>query len=165
MPNESYSLLLNSQNAINRDNSSGNINSYKYYINWSAVLPKKYSTFNVSFTLKSVNVTTSLTINSLVSVDFGQSNLYDQSNNQSKILGFAYPVAVQQASAVWNYYYISTLAENHPVTISYPTNDIITVNFRNIDLTTAFVMYHYVIQLTFTPIQISNQEQIFMNSI
>ena len=31
MSTESYSLIINSQNAVNRDSSSGNINSYKYY--------------------------------------------------------------------------------------------------------------------------------------
>ena len=164
MSNESYSLILNSQNAINRDGT--NINSYRYFINWSAVLPKKYGSFNVSFTLKSLNVTTNLTINALINIDFGQTNNFDQSNNQSKFIGIVTPVAVQQASAVWNYHYISTLTENQPITISYPTNNFITVLFRNFDLTTAFTMYHYVLQLTFTPIlQISDKEQIFLNSI
>ena len=41
MSTESYSLIINSQNAVNRDSSSGNINSYKYFISWDSVLPKK----------------------------------------------------------------------------------------------------------------------------
>ena len=141
MPNESYSLILNSQNAINRDGT--NINSYRYFINWSSVLPKKYGSFNVSFTLKSVNVTTNLTINALVNIDFGQSNLFDQTSNQSKFIGIVYPVAVQQASAVWNYHYISTLTENQPITISYPTNNFITFNnsFYNVSLCITINIY------------------------
>ena len=164
MSNESYSLILNSQNAINRDGT--NINSYRYFINWSSVLPKKYGSFNVSFSLKSVNVTTNLSVTALVNIDFGQTNNFDQTSNQSKFIGIVYPVAVEQASTIWNYYYNSTLNENQPITISYPTNNFITVQFRNIDLTTAFTMFHYVLQLTVTPIlQISDKEQIFLNSI
>lgn len=165
MHNESYTLILNSQNEVNRDNSSGNINSYKYYINWSVVLPKKFASFNVSYTLKSINTLASITSNAFVSIDFGQTNKFDQTSNQSKILGITVPVAFYQTTTTMQYYYISTLTENFPVTISYPTNSFITVSFTNFDTVTPFVMYHYVIQLTFTPIQISNQEQIFMNSI
>ena len=152
------------KNAINRDGT--NINSYRYFINWSAVLPKKYGSFNVNFTLKSVNVTTNLSVTALVNIDFGQTNNFDQTSNQSKFIGIAYPVAVEQASTIWNYYYNSTLNENQPITISYPTNNFITVQFRNIDLTTAFTMFHYVLQLKFTHIlKISDKEQIFLNSI
>jgi hypothetical protein len=152
MSNESYSLIINSQNATNRDNSSGNINSYKYYINWDSVLPKKYSTFNVGFTLKSINTATNITVNALVNINFGQSNMSDQTNNPSQSLGIAYPVVVQQTAVAWNYYYNSTLNDNQPVTISYPVNQFITVSFTNFDLTTALTMYHYVLQLTFTPV-------------
>jgi hypothetical protein len=164
---ESYSLIINSQNTLNRDNSSGNINSYKYYINWDTVLPKKYSTFNVGFTLKSINTATNITVNALVNINFGQSNMFDQSNNQSTCLGIAYPVPVQQTANTWNYFYNSTLNDNQPVSISYPTNQIITVTFTNFDLTTALTMYNYVLQLTFTPNikYISNEEQRFLNSL
>jgi hypothetical protein len=149
---ESFSLILNSQNAANRDNSSGAIASYKYYINWDAVLPTRNQTYNVSFTLKSVNTGNQLTANALVSINFGQTNIMDQSNNQVSILGICYPVVVQQAANAWNYYYNSTLNDNTPITISYPSNSIITVTFTNFDLATAFVMYHYVLQLIFTPV-------------
>ena len=162
---ETYSLIINSQNAINRDTSSGNINSYKYYVNWDAVLPKKYSNFNVGFTLKSVNTATNITVNALVNINFGQSNMFDQTNNQSQSLGIAYPVPVQQTANSWNYFYNSTLNDNQPVTISYPVNQIITVTFTNFDLATALTMYHYVLQLTFTPVTNDNAEQTFLNRI
>ncbi len=149
---ESFSLILNSQNAINRDNSSGTIASYKYYINWDAVLPTRNQTYNVSFTLKSVNTNNQLTANGLVSINLGQTNIMDQSNNQVSFLGICYPVVVQQNANAWNYYFNSTLNDNTPVTISYPSNRIITVSFTNIDLVTPFVMYHYVLQLIFTPV-------------
>ena len=105
MSTESYSLIINSQNAVNRDSSSGNINSYKYFISWDSVLPKKYSTFDVGFTLKSVNTATNITVNALIGIDFGQTNLFDQTINQSRIIGITYPVPVQQTANTWNYFY------------------------------------------------------------
>ena len=154
---ENYSLIINSQNATNRLTTSTPLNSNQYYINWSSVLPKRYQMYNVSFTLKSVNITTSLTVNALVGINFGQTNLYDQSNNPSTTLGICYPVAVQQTSTTWNYFYNSTLNDNTPVTISYPSNSIITVNFTNFDLTTPVVMQHYILQLQFTPLLVLDQ--------
>ncbi len=149
---ETFSLILNSQNVANRDNSSGSIASYKYYINWDAVLPTRNQTYNVSFTLKSVNTAVQLTANGFVSINFGQTNAMDQSNNQVSILGICYPVVIQQNSTSWTYYYNSTLNDNTPTTISYPSNSIITVLFTNFNPAVAFTMYDYVLQLIFTPV-------------
>ena len=116
--------------------------------------------------MKSVNTATNITVNALVGIDFGQTNLFDQTINQSRIIGITYPVPVQQTANTWNYFYSSTLNDNQPVTISYPTNQMITISFTNFDLTTPLTMYHYVLQLTFTPHTIiTNQDQIFLNSI
>ena len=50
MSNESYSLILNSQNATNRLNNSTTSMSY---INWDALLPRKYSQYSLNWQLKS----------------------------------------------------------------------------------------------------------------
>lgn len=149
---ESFSLILNSQNATNLDNSSGEIASYKYYINWDSVLPTRRQTYNVSFTLKSVNTNVQLTANGFIDINFGQTNIMDQSNNPVTKIGICYPVVIQQNAAAWNYYYNSTIIDNTPVTISYPSNKLITVLFTDFNSATAFTMYHYVLQLIFTPI-------------
>ena len=51
MSNESYSLVLNSQNATNRLNTS--TTSMSYNINWDALLPRKYSQYSLNWQLKS----------------------------------------------------------------------------------------------------------------
>lgn len=162
---ETFSLILNAQNANNKI-AGGSLTTYfQYYVNWDSVLPKKHQTFNVSFTLKSVNTATQITVNALVSINFGQANISDQNNSSSTYLGIAYPVPVQQSSTTWNYFYNSTLNDNPPVTISYPVNQIITVRFTNFDLTTALTMYNYVLQIQFTPVITTNSEQQTNNTL
>ncbi len=52
---ETYSLILNSQTAINR--SGNNQNAYSYYINWDAILPKQYESFNLIISFQSLSIT------------------------------------------------------------------------------------------------------------
>jgi hypothetical protein len=137
---ENYTILLNSQNSTNRDISSGNLNSYKYYVNWDSVLPKHYNKFEVSFCFKSIIQATAITENVILSVDFGHTNMNDQTANPSSYLGVIYPVINGT-----NYYYNANKNDNFNITISYPTNNFINVKFTDFDLTTA-VMYNYVLK-------------------
>jgi len=57
MSNETYSLVLNSQNATNRVNNAST-SSISYNINWDNVLPRKYSQYSLNWQLKSNNVST-----------------------------------------------------------------------------------------------------------
>ncbi len=91
-----------------------------------------------------------LAAHGLVSTNFGQTDVMDQSNNQVSTLGVCCPVVIQEAANAWNYFYTSTLNDNTPITISYPSNSIITVLFPDFDSAVAFVMYDYVLQLKFT---------------
>lgn len=147
---DTYTLFLNSQNTTGIVNSA-NLNAYQYYINWAPILQKRWQTFNLSFTLKSVSNATPQTANALVSINFGQSNACQNGGGTSNVIGYCYPVAYQTAGNAWQYYYNCNAGDNLPITISYPTNNIITVTFQNFDLTTPFVMLHYVLELTFTP--------------
>ena len=52
MSNETYSLVLNSQNATNRVNNAST-SSISYNINWDNVLPRKYSQYSLNWQLKS----------------------------------------------------------------------------------------------------------------
>jgi hypothetical protein len=52
MSNESYSLVLNSQNATNRGVNT-TLSSISYNINWDTVLPRKYSQYSLNWQLKS----------------------------------------------------------------------------------------------------------------
>jgi hypothetical protein len=146
-----YTLVLNSQNSTNRTGS--NINSYTYYINWDVVLDRIHQNYSVGFTLKSVNTSTSITVNGFVSINFGRSNCYEQSNSQTSKIGFFYPVCVQQTQTTFNYFFNATSNDNSPIEIAYPSNKFINVVFSDFNpSTTSFTMYDYVLELTFTPI-------------
>ena len=52
MSNETYSLVLNSSNAINRTNNTS-LSSVSYNINWDSILPRKYNQYSLNWQLKS----------------------------------------------------------------------------------------------------------------
>ena len=139
---ESYSLILNSQNAKNKTGAS--INDLSYYVNWDSVLPTNNKGFKVTWTLKSVNTATVLTEDSLVSVTLGKTNTFDQTNCQTNILGLIHP------SNYGIYYYLSSsVFDNTYTIIQYPSDNLITVKFSDFDLSSAFTMIDYVLILTF----------------
>ena len=96
MQHNTHALVINSQNTTNR--SGANVNSYTYYINWDSVLPQinkdKAQTFNLSWTLKSVSTATVLNKNAIVSINFGRSNTFDQTNSQCSVIYFSQPLAL-----------------------------------------------------------------------
>jgi len=147
---DTFNLILNSQNSTNR---TGSLNSYTYFINWSSVLPEMNKTlpqtFNVTWTLKTINTSTNQTQSALVDVNFGQTNTCTQENQPSTIIGYIYPVPVQQSSTTWNYYLTATPYDNLVTTISYPVNNFITVKFSDFNSGTAFTMLNYVLILNF----------------
>jgi hypothetical protein len=152
MTRETYSLILNSQNATNLTNINGQT-QIQYYINWDSVLPYQNkdtprSTYIMTWTLKSVNTATSLNQNAFVDIKFGQSNTFEQGSTSSKI-GFIYPNAVQQTGASWTYFYQATAYDNLPTCISYPTSNLLTVTFQDFNSANAFAMIHYVLILNF----------------
>jgi hypothetical protein len=52
MSNETYSLVLNSQNATNRG-ANTTLSSISYNVNWDSILPRKYSQYSLNWQLKS----------------------------------------------------------------------------------------------------------------
>lgn len=55
--NESYSLILNSQNATNAT-INGGVYNITYNINWDSLLPRKYKKYSLSWQFKSTNLNT-----------------------------------------------------------------------------------------------------------
>jgi hypothetical protein len=156
MTRETYSLILNSQNATNLTTISGQT-QIQYYINWNAVLPYQNKDtprefYVMTWTLKSVNTATSLNQNAFVDIKFGQSNTCEQSSTSSKV-GFIYPNAVQQTSTTWTYFYQATAYDNLPTTIAYPSSNLLTVTFSDFNSANAFNMIHYVLILNFEAVK------------
>ena len=149
MKKETYTLVLNSQNATNR---IGTVkNKYQYYVNWSSFLPKpeninqKYSVKFTCTTLSTASIPDIFSLN----IDFGGSNCYDQSNSKSTFMGLMYPIGNNGT-----YYYIqSKYSDNGAVTIEYPNNNMITIGLNSIVNGSAntWATESYIV-LEFTPI-------------
>lgn len=60
IPQQTYSLVLNSQTSPNITNNS-NLSAYSYNVNWAGILPQQHKKYNVSFQLKSYNTNTNTT--------------------------------------------------------------------------------------------------------
>jgi len=127
---ENFNIVFNSRgvNAIDKTN----LNAVKYFVNWGSILPKKFKKFNTQFIFKSENTGIALTDNGFVNMDFGKVNVYDGYSNYQN-LGIVYPVAVQQTSTTFNYFYNSTNNDNNNFYMDYPVNQVITVNLKKFD--------------------------------
>ena len=147
-----YNLTLNTQSTSTSIINKTSLNKVQYNINWDAVLPRKFQEYLLTWTFKSVNTATSLNENLFVDINFGSTNSYDLNQMTSKI-GFVYPNVVQQDATHWSYFYQATIYDNPPTEISYPSNNLITINLYKFDGTTApTTALDYVLELSFVPI-------------
>ena len=146
-----YNLTLNTQ--IQTTANKPNLYTVQYNVNWDAILPRKFQEYQLIWTFKSVNTSTSINENLFIDINFGASNSYELTNQVSSKIGFIYPNAVQQTSTTWSYFYQSTIYDNPPVQISYPCSNIITVKLYKFDGVSApSFNLDYVLELSFTPI-------------
>ena len=138
---ENYTLYLSSQNTTNRTGTTKK--SLQYYINWHAILPKAENInqkFLVKFKFVGYIQGSFGEIYNL-QIDFGGSNMYDQSNSKSTYLGIMFPEDNATAIALTSgtggnvsyFYLVSDPNDNLPVTIEYPNNNLITVSINNIN--------------------------------
>jgi len=99
---------------------------------------------------------TSLTQNIICSVNFGYNTTYEQNNSQSSVLGCVYPYTypLSNTANISTFNYNCSVLDNGPIQIGYPTNQVITVKFLQMNGTSAFTqMPHYQLQLYFEPIK------------
>jgi len=155
---ENYTLVLSSQNATNRIGTLRK--NYQYYVNWSAVLPKPENInqkYLVKFSFISNPQASLIAEVYSLNIDFGGSNMYDQSQSRSTYLGYLYPLANYSSGAAGTYttysYSISKASDNMPVTIEYPNNNFITVNLVNSNTASGTTFTNeYTLTLEFVPI-------------
>jgi hypothetical protein len=135
---ENYTLVLSSQNTTNRIGTTKK--SLQYYINWNAILPKPENInqkYLVRFSFTSLAQASLIAEVYSLNIDFGGSNMYEQTNSKSTYLGYLYPLANYSSGAAGTYttysYSIAKSTDNVPVSIEYPNNSLITVNLVNIN--------------------------------
>jgi len=156
MKKETYTLYLNSQTATNRIGTTKN--KYQYYINWNAVLPKPENInqkYLVRFSFTSLAQASLIAEVYSLNIDFGGSNMYEQTNSKSTYLGYLYPLANYSSGAAGTYttysYSIAKSTDNVPVSIEYPNNSLITVNLVNINNASGTIFTNdYILTLEFT---------------
>lgn len=150
---KTYTLLLNSQNSVNRSGTT--TTNYTYYVNWKAVLPTECKKFDVSYSLKSVLGTTLLTDVVLLSMNIGNQSTYDQTYSQTPIV-----CALNPSSNVGTvyYYYQSNVTDQCGFMVGYPQNSFLNIKLLNSTpvngayaLTTSFP--DYILQISFTEIE------------
>ena len=146
---ESFVLQLSSQSATNR--LGANKRAYQYNINWSAILPKPADItqkYQLKYTFSSLS-TASISDIYTISVDFGGSNVYEQTNSKSTFIGLAFPIGNNGT----NYYIQSKYPDNVQVCIEYPNNSLITVNITPLLVGSGNIWnIEYIMMMEFTPI-------------
>ena len=99
---------------------------------------------------------TSYIQNIMCSVNFGYNTTYEQNNNPSSVLGCVYPYTypLSNTGNISIFNYNCTVMDNGPIQIGYPSNNVITVRFLQMNGTSAFtLMPNYQLQLYFEPIK------------
>jgi hypothetical protein len=152
---KTYTLLLNSTNAVNRTG-SGNQN-YTYYVKWNALLPFDVKKYDVAWSLKSACSSTLQSLPLLVSVNIGNQTTYDQTSMQTSIIGCINPKS-NPGSTIY-FYYESNITDQCGFVINHPgENNYLNVRILNVTPSTdgvyndASSFLNYVLQLSFTEI-------------
>ena len=120
---ESFSVILSTTSSNAQTSGLANYSNVNFYVNWDAILPRKYKQFIVSMVFKSDAVGTLATSVGNISVNLGKINV---SNGISPItnLGFCVPTVLGST----NSFYQSTSNDVIPVSCQYPMNNIVTVS-------------------------------------
>ena len=120
---ESFSVILSTTSSNAQTSGLANYSNVNFYVNWDAILPRKYKQFIVSMVFKSDAVGTLATSVGNISVNLGKINV---SNGISPItnLGFCVPTVLGST----NSFYQSTSNDVIPVSCQYPMNNIVNVS-------------------------------------
>jgi hypothetical protein len=130
--NNTMYCVMSGQGSQVYDISKGK-NYYSYYINWDAVLPRKYRKFNVSFsfnTLMSTNGPLSPASLVILSTDFGSFSGNEPNGGSNHNLGM---ITIGTMVGTTNYRFQALHGDNPASTINYPSNNVITIGLAEIN--------------------------------
>lgn len=159
MSEEYYSLVLNSTISTNIINNTSR-NSIQYFINWASVLPDKYQRYNLTFTFTTDYVALSTSASQAfgsISVNFGNAGVVGQNSATSTFIGQYIQYIGYCVSNTPVILYAAGSQDNPPTTISYPQNNIITVNITDVR-NSGNLIPNYILRLCFKPV--INQDQL-----
>ena len=146
--------MIDSNDAIGRDDSSGNVNSYSYFCDFNSVLPQNVNKFNISFSLRST-FQNGYTIGNacVLSINF-MCGTNTFSPGCRKNVPYTAVIDFIQVSGRFNY--DSDITNNVSRTISRPQSSLITLTLIDLGGTTISGMptlYRYYLEMKFTPVK------------
>jgi hypothetical protein len=114
-----------------------------------------YAINNATVTANAViySINSTFTNNVVCGVNFGYNTTYEQNNSQSTELGTIHPKQYNINPNILTSNLNCSVLDNGPIQIGYPSNQVITVRFTNLNDLIFTQMPHYQLQLFFTPIK------------
>ena len=148
MSQEVYNYVVLSSSATNR-NSNVN-NNCTFQIQWQNVIPSKYSNNKLLLRMRfSSSIQTIYTDAYIVSVNFGNTYVFDNSTAQSSIIGIINPIGCNSSGVTASQAYYSCGAyDNPPVLMNYPDSQVLSITFNGIS-TAILATFNWVMILSF----------------
>ena len=137
---DSYNIIFSTRNA-NAINII-NLHAVQYTVNWDNMLNKKYKRYKCCFTFLSEASGTPYSAMGIVNMLFGCQKKSFDGTSQCDNIGNIYPLLNNTSHR-----YTSTLIDNPPFTMGYPTSNLITLNLTTFTNTTLLSVPHYVLVL------------------
>ena len=115
---ESFSLMIQSNNSLNRISNGSTTSNYSYFVAWDSIIPEKYkqSNFNLSFTFFTSPSTTVQDITQLHINLAAKPYIFNQMNSSSYYLGCVMPYAYTSTL----YYMKSAECDNVSIQVVLP---------------------------------------------
>ena len=133
MSQEVYNYVVQSSSATNRLTTNVNgISSFQ--LQWQNIIPSKYINNKLLLRMRfSSSIQTIYTDAYIVSVNFGNTYVFDNSTAQSSIIGIINPIGCNSSGVTAAQAYYSCGAyDNPPVLMNYPDSQQLTISFNNI---------------------------------
>ena len=127
---ECFTIVISSNNAINRIAGANTTSNYSYLIAWDSIIPEKFRQCKFLTTFAFISSPSAAAIPDTLNVfiNFGKSNVYDQAGSQSGYIGSLTPTFFQGTS----HYNKCTVSDNPAIVLGSPSTNVITVSiFKN----------------------------------
>ena len=133
MSQEVYNYVVQSSSATNRLTTNVNGNS-SFQLQWQNIIPSKYSNNKLLMRMRfSSQIETTYTDAFIVSANFGNTYVFDNSTAQSSIIGIINPIGCNSSgTTAAQAYYSCGAYDNPPVLMNYPDSQQLTISFNNI---------------------------------
>ena len=148
MSQEVYNYVVLSSSATNRN--SNVLNLCIFQIQWQNIIPSKYSNNKLLLRMRfSSQIAATFTDAFIVSANFGNTYVFDNSTAQSSIIGIVNPIGCNSSGTTGaQAYYSCGTYDNPPVLMNYPDSQTLSITFNGIS-TAILTTFNWVMILSF----------------